>query len=119
MNKRKIVVLVLGFCFLTAAQVFGQSLFDIVLTGTVNEVQQAIENGAEINARTIIDRTALMIAAEYQDNPEIISALVQAGAEINARDKDGLTALMIATSFNQTPGSSAIVRALLDAGAQF
>ena len=42
--------------------------FDLVITGTSQSVQAAINLGADANARDRYDRTALMYAAEYNPN---------------------------------------------------
>ena len=58
------------------------------------------------------DRTALM-AASWNDEREIVQALLDKGAEINARANDGETALMIASG----SGNHEVVLVLLDKGA--
>lgn len=44
--------------------------FELVKTGTPRDVQTAISNGAEVNARDKDGKTALMGAAEYNQYPE-------------------------------------------------
>ena len=55
-----------------------------------------------------------MIAAEVQDNPEIIESLISGGADPDARDTNGTTALMFAAYFQDNPE---IIRALINNGA--
>ncbi|MCL1876223.1 MAG: ankyrin repeat domain-containing protein, partial [Synergistaceae bacterium] len=57
--------------------------------------------------------TVLMIAARYNENPEVTSALINAGADVNAKDPLGLTALMIAAQYNE---NSEVTSALINAG---
>jgi hypothetical protein len=83
-------------------------------TATPGEVQAAIDAGADVNARDMEGWTALMCAAQSNDNPEVISVLAEAGAEIDAPDNDGRTPLMCAAQGNANPE---IVPALLKAGA--
>lgn len=55
-----------------------------------------IENGADINAKTVTDgKTPLHWAAFYGHFP-IVELLVTTGAKINEKDDDGFTALGIA-----------------------
>ena len=49
----------------------------------------------------------MMVAASYNSNPEIISALIDAGADVNMQSKNGHTALTYAA------GSANPVRSLL------
>src|SRR5208337_1198357 len=88
--------------------------FELVETGTPIQVQEAIKVGADIKARETDGRTPLLLAAEDNQNPEVIIVLLQAGADVNARDKDGQTPLMYAARKNQNPE---VITALLKAGA--
>lgn len=65
---------------------------DIVKTGTPHDVQAAISNGANVNVLDKNGWTALMNAAEYNQNLEVITALLAAGADAKAKDKLGNTA---------------------------
>ena len=88
--------------------------FGLVITGTLQSVQAAISNGADVNARNSYDKTPLMEAAEYNQHPEVITALLAAGADIKARDDHGETPLMYAAEYNQNPE---VITALLAVGA--
>ena len=82
------------------------------------EVTKAlIKAGADVN-RFGNGHTALIEAAKYIDDPEMINVLVKAGAEVDTRGEEkgielGRTALMWAAEKN----SAEIVNALLKAGA--
>jgi ankyrin repeat protein len=78
--------------------------FELVGTGTPQSVQAAINQGADVNARDMYERTPLMLATEYNQNPEVIITLLDAGADVNARDNYVETPLMWAARFNQNPG---------------
>lgn len=79
----------------------------------VEEIISALEKGADINARNKNKMTALMVAAMYNHNPDVIDALVKHGADINAKNHKGNTALIFASMMNDPE----VVRALLRAGA--
>ena len=120
----KTTVILISFHF-GASYAFTQSsqpvdVNQIVKSGTAAEIKQAIKNGRLdpkgqiINDPDLHGDTALMLAAEYNPNPEVISALLRAGADVNAKNSDGDTALMLAAFLNQ---NSKIVSVLLQAGA--
>ena len=64
-------------------------------TGDVEKVEEALMNGADVNARDTFGCTALYFAAEWEC-PEVAKLFIQHGADINARDNCGHTALMCA-----------------------
>jgi ankyrin repeat protein len=66
------------------------------------------------NTNHNVGKTALMYAAEYNQNPEVITTLLKAGADLEAQDKTGMTALMYAAAANPIPE---VITVLLKAGA--
>ncbi|HPJ26522.1 MAG TPA: ankyrin repeat domain-containing protein, partial [Synergistaceae bacterium] len=52
-----------------------------------------LESGADVDARDNQGVTALMGAAEFCDNPEILEILLQAGADPGAKDTHGRSVL--------------------------
>ena len=58
--KKWSIALVLLFC---GMYLFAQSLFDLVKTGTPEQVQAAIKAGANVNDRDTLGMTPLMWAA--------------------------------------------------------
>jgi ankyrin repeat protein len=71
--------------------------------------------GADRQARLIDGRTLLHLAAQYNENPAMIDALLAAGARPMGRDRTGSTPLHKVAS-NDVPAM--IVQALVAAGAQ-
>ena len=78
---------------------------------TIDDINTA---GANINYRTEDGKTALMFVAEFNENPNMIEALLSAGANVNDADERGWTALMGAAKSNE---NLAVMTALLTAGA--
>ena len=92
-----------------------RTFIELVETGTPRQIQAAIDQGEDVNAQDkLLDWTALMHAARFNKNPEVITTLLKAGADVNAKDTDGWTALMWAAWKNQ---NLRVITALLKAGA--
>ena len=110
--KRRIIVAVVLAVFL-AASVYAQTtdFFELVKTATPQDVQTAIDQGADVNAQNGADETVLMYAAEQNHNPEVITTLLKAGADVHA-SAQGHSALMFAARNNLE-----VVTTLLKAGA--
>jgi ankyrin repeat protein len=73
-----------------------------------------LKAGADLKARDVANRNALICAAMSNPNAEVITALLKAGASIEAQDIVGMTPLMYAAEHNQNPE---VVSTLLKAGA--
>ena len=112
--KKWSIALVLLFCGMC---LFGQSLFYLVETGTPEQVQAAIKAGAKVNDRNAWSWSPLMYAASNNENPEVITTLLNAGAKLDVRAEKffGWTPLMIAAVYNENPD---VIKALLNAGAK-
>jgi hypothetical protein len=83
--------------------------FELVKTGTPQNVQAALSKGANIKAQDSLGRTPLILASQNNLNPEVITTLLKAAADINAHGCtcDGSpTALMYAAQYNQNTLSS-------------
>ncbi len=88
------------------------SFLKLCRSGSVEEINEAIEAGVNVNASNKISATALIFAAK-ENTPEVVELLVKAGAELDSQDIYGNTALIYATSYN----SEEVVKVLLDSGA--
>lgn len=80
---------------------------------TPSEIRQLIHQGADVNTTNKYGKTALMKAAQCNENPEAITTLLQAGAHVNVESELGATALMYAV-WNEKPE---VIRLLIQAGA--
>lgn len=98
--------------------------------GSITTLQRLLFNGANVNAKDNLGRTALHAAAattfEKYGAPHTIevdkiAALLNAGADVNAKDNDGRTALiwasMVGNLFNKYTQDTTIVDLLLSRGA--
>ncbi len=82
---------------------------------TLKIVERMLATGVDANAKDEWGFTPLHFAAAFNDEPDIITALVDAGANLDARDKEwGATPLHWAAWSNDNPG---IIIALVDGGA--
>ncbi len=115
MIKRKVATLFLAVLLAASAHVQTKDFIDLVVRGTPQDVQAALDKGADVNARDTNGLTPLLTAAAYNTNPEVVAVLVEAGADTEARDTvHGSTALMWAARLNPNPD---LITALLKAGA--
>ena len=66
---------------------------ELCQSGTLQEIEKVIKNGANINAGNKYGYTAFMIAARYNPYPDVISILFENGADVNAKDENGKRAI--------------------------
>lgn len=87
-------------------------ILEAALNGNKASVEEALENGFDVNSTDGEMHTALMLAS-YNGHKEIVKLLLDKGADPNARDRMDRTALMYSSTgaFNET------VLLLLKAGA--
>ncbi len=88
--------------------------------GDLGSVRRLLSEGADVNAKDWMGRTALLHACESgRISPQVIIVLLAAGADPNALDKGGVTALIgAATGLGGKDNSLVILRNLLAAGAR-
>ena len=92
-----------------------QSDFEVFASGSLKQVQEAIKKGTSVNEKGLNGRKPLMTAAEYNPDPEVISAMIKSGAKVDDKDSMGMSALMFAVQSNKNPK---VAEALIKAGAR-
>lgn len=68
---------------------------DAIRNRRISDVKEAIENGADVNARYAFGTTALMLAVmtRYKESSELTRLLIKNGADVNASSDRGETVL--------------------------
>ena len=97
----------------TEANTSTRQLWHIVGNGDLEQLNQLLGQGADVNAGDRTGVTPLMRAA-YHGQLAMVRALIEHGADPNAKDRSGLTALMMAKHGKHDE----IVEALRSLGAQ-
>jgi ankyrin repeat protein len=76
------------------------------------KVRLLLARGANVNARSETERTALLVAASYPGTVDLLRLLLDRGADLRAQDRGGATALSLAVR----SADSNVVRFLVDRG---
>lgn len=118
-TKWVVSFLVVVCCTFVSCQKPDQMLFKAAENGSSADILAAINKGADVNARDAGGYTALIYAAMYNEDPDVVKTLIDVGSDLNAKDTynatgEGATALIHAAWKNKNPY---VTKALLDAGA--
>ena len=62
----------------------------------LEKVQILLAHGANVNAKSETDRSALLVASSYPGTVSVLKLLLDHGADLHAQDKGGATALSLA-----------------------
>jgi ankyrin repeat protein len=73
------------------------------IKSTIETAKKAINDGADVNAKTRSGYTPLYWAA-YSDQKEVVQLLIAKGADVNAKNKYGDTPLDVAINFGNRTG---------------
>jgi len=95
-----LIMLILGTTSTQALSIEGD-LLNAIEKGDAEEVEELIENGADVNARTVNGIPALIFAA-MKGHAEIVKILIENGADVNGKTTYGMTALMYAAQIGHT-----------------
>ena len=96
-----------------AISYFDRQTLPVAIAAITREIPISNTQFSQLQAAFLV-AYALMYAAGYNVDPEVITTLLKAGTDIKARDKDGMTAQMWAASKNENPE---VIITLLKAGA--
>ena len=106
-------------CVLFAGSVFAaisdSEFLELCGDGFLQQITDAIDGGANVNATLDSGVTPLIYAAAVNPNPGVVAALVAAGANVGAKDARGYTPLILASG-NTALGPEAVT-VLINAGA--
>jgi ankyrin repeat protein len=78
----------------------------------IAKVRLLLARGANVNARSETERTALLVAASYPGTVDLLRLLLDRGADLRAQDRGGATALSLAVRSADID----VVRFLVDRG---
>jgi uncharacterized protein len=81
---------------------------------TSDRLERLLSQGEDISQRDGVGMTALMRAAQYSRDPDVLRFLLDSGAQVDMRDEGGWSPLMRAARSNPHPEIHAT---LIDAGA--
>ena len=90
-----LVALSTALCWSTTRNPYNNIALQAAIHGSMNELTQALENGADVNVTDANGRTALWWAASRGDEKMVI-ALLKKGANIHLADRQGHTSLAVA-----------------------
>ena len=85
--------------------------------GTAEEIQAALDAGANVNAVDRHRSTPLLSAAMLDPDPKVVEILLKSGADVNAKDGLKYTALYYVAKFSWLAHRFEVMNMLLDAGA--
>ena len=83
----------------------------------VEKVKVLLDGGANVNAKSDSERTALLVAASYPRTVDLLRLLLDRGADLRAQDRAGATALALAVRSADVEVVRFLVEKGLDANA--
>ena len=100
------------------ASIRDSDFVELCKIGSLEEINNAILSGANVNARSEErDITPLIAAAGSNTNSQVITALLMAGADITRKSSRDETPLMFAARYNLDPKAvEAMIKVLIAAG---
>jgi hypothetical protein len=95
-NSVSLMLFVLHLVFANVAYsaVPDKEFLKLCESSTRETINAAIQDGANVYAKNNLQQTTLILAAAWNQDPSVVSLLLDAGVDINAKDFHGATALM-------------------------
>jgi ankyrin repeat protein len=94
-----------------------EELFEAVKKGDMEEVRELLENGADVNAKSIDGSTPLHYAAHH-GHVDVARLLIENGADVNAKSNDGSTPLHDAAHHGQVDAARLLIENGADVNAK-
>ena len=110
--KMKVFLVAVAAAMLSVMNLAAAPIHDAVKRGDVDAVEEFLQDGADMNARTELQMTPLHTAA-IVGHVEVARMLLEHGADVNARDRGQKTPLHWAA----LPGHLEVAQLLLERGA--
>jgi ankyrin repeat protein len=113
------VDIIIGSLIIILSVLFaGCSFGGVVKNGSIDEISEAVRNGADVNGKNDNGETPLVCALKYNKRPyDAAILLINAGAGVNGSDKDEKSALHYAVRLKDNDEAYRLVSILLDRGA--
>ncbi len=96
----------------------GKPLFRLVKQGSVEEVEERIAAGSDLERGDPAFELTPLAWAVIEGRPEIVSVLIEAGADLNPRDGEGSTPLHAASFLGRGTEASLLIEAGADVNAR-
>lgn len=97
-----------------AAFIRNNKLIDAAKSGSSADIEAALADGADINAKDVGNGITALIWASQNGHIDVVKVLLDKGADINIKNSNGVTSLIMAIQNS----SMDIVKLLLDKGAE-
>ncbi|WP_369126477.1 ankyrin repeat domain-containing protein [Ensifer adhaerens] len=110
-----IVWVLLVLSFLSGPARAGGDFFEVIRSGTADDVRSALRAGADVNASDRYGRTPLMFAVAVQGDASVVKDLIDAGGRIDVQDPLFGNTLLL-SALERSDVSPALIQILLEAG---
>lgn len=104
-NKDKLIPIILkyGAYGLNQGEKGRPDFLDLVKIGNIYQIGMAVQEGANPNMKDFYGQTALMLAAEFNQDIQVSELLLRYGLSVKDKDQNGLTPILHAVRNNPNP----------------
>ena len=110
-----LVIIFISIIFISSNDLLARDIFELVKDGNQDEIEEALNSGADVNSSDNEGRSPLMIASRYNNDLEVIKILLDQGANVNSRDDSGHSSLMYSLAEDNV--NQKVTKVLIEAGA--